>query len=110
MTTRPAATPVAFVRPDSSRIIVPRKHGQVLVEPALGVLVEALREAGKNLENDVKVGGVVISELRAAARREFLAGIDEYVKATGLDGTWAGRPCHAEDRWIFTGHQVEFYH
>ncbi|MCL2647749.1 MAG: hypothetical protein FWD61_12185 [Phycisphaerales bacterium] len=83
------------VRPDPARIVVPRKHGQVLVEPGYGVLVEAMREGGKR------------NEMRKAAREHFLEAAKKWARAIGVEGPDAQM---LEKKWVITGHQVEFYH
>jgi hypothetical protein len=94
----------AGVRPDPAKIVVPRKHGQVLVEPSLAVLAEALAQprpwsAVHGLE------GARVD--RGQARRELLDAARVHAERIGA----ALPPADALDRpWVITGHQVEFYH
>ncbi len=68
------------------RLVAPREHGRVLVEPEGGELRRLLREDVRGA--DVRVGDVTLGELRASLRRRL-----------GVDGPV-----------ILSGHQAEFYH
>jgi hypothetical protein len=93
--TIPATSLPGFVHPDPAKIIVPRKHGQVLIEPGLGELEAAVGGQGDQ-------GGE-----RAGARGHFLQMAAKWAEAIGApapDEAVLTRP------WVITGHQVEFYH
>jgi len=78
------------LKPDNTKIIVPRMHSAILVEPSFGALQDAVNPARQ-----------------AAARREFLAAAQRHARAIGA----AGPDDAALDKpWVITGHQVEFYH
>ncbi|HMD53537.1 MAG TPA: hypothetical protein VKJ65_03180 [Phycisphaerae bacterium] len=91
--------------PNSDSIRVPRRHGEVLIEPRAA-------EQEKFLLS-IKSGSVftVLPEpwktLSKIARKEFL-------EAAAQFGSTIGSPFSTESalnkRWIVTGHQVEFYH
>lgn len=68
------------------RLVAPREHGRVLVEPEGAELRRLLREEVRGA--DVRVGDVTLAELRASLRRRL-----------GVDGPV-----------ILSGHQAEFYH
>jgi hypothetical protein len=93
--TIPAPSTPAFVHPDPAKIIVPRKHGQVLVEPGLSVLAGAMGDRGD------------LSGERARAREQFLQMVVKWAAEIGgpaPDESVLTKP------WVITGHQVEFYH
>jgi hypothetical protein len=104
MTPSPTA-PADSVHPDPSKIIVPRRHGQVLVEPPFSVLENALRS--RPLLDATEFASTSLTQLRKKARAHFLQA------AT----TWAAliqspppRADALESPWVITGHQLEFYH
>jgi hypothetical protein len=102
---RTAAAPSNSVHPDPLKIIVPRRHGQVLIEPPLAVLAEALRE--REGGESGAFAGKPLRELRAAARQHFLTAATEWATATHASAP----PADALKKpWIITGHQLEFYH
>ena len=68
--TIPAPSTTTFVHPDPAKIVVPRKHGQILIEPPLGVLEGAIADHGD------------VSGDRAEAREHFLK----------MAVKWAARP------------------
>jgi len=104
MTTTPADP--APIRPDPAKIIVPRKHAQILIEPPLDVLQAAMAER-PDRGAGAMFAGQSVESLRAAARGHFLEAAIEWAMRTGAaapPGSTGAR------RWLLTGHQVEFYH
>ncbi len=93
------------VIPRASHIVVPRRHGEILMEPAGEVLrqaVEARRGAAPGWAPQDPW-----SELAGIARRELFETIGRHAAAVGDDPPpveMLGQP------WIITGHQCEFYH
>ncbi len=92
------------VRPDPRRIVVPRKHGQVLIEPGMGVLKASL---GVSHPIDSDLFGRPLEELRTEARRHLVEQAGRWAGMTGAVGLEAGI---LEKPFVLTGHQVEFYH
>ncbi len=104
-----AAAPFASVQPDPAKIIVPRKHGEVLIEPPLSVLEQFLLDdsARENAATGLDFAGHPLATLRAKARAHFLAAAKTWAANTGA----APPRVDALDKpWILTGHQLEFYH
>ena len=92
-------TPTSFIHPDPERIIVPRRHAAVLVEPGYAALTPALTASSA----PASIMGID----RAAARAELLAAAHEWARRTASDAP----PANALARpWVLTGHQMEFYH
>ena len=94
-----------MIRPDPAKIIVPRKHGEILIEPPMDRLARALTSPADSGR------GVTTSEplasLRREARRQFLHAAGEWARVNGAEPP----PAEAADAaWVITGHQLEFYH
>ncbi len=88
-----------FIRPRSEKIIIPRQHGQLLIEPNLTSILKFLNHspaAAAHAEN----ASSFWARLRLVARRELLNCLGERQPA----------PERLLRPWIVTGHQVEFYH
>ncbi len=97
--------PSGFVGPRSSRIFVPRRHGQVLLEPTGTVLHQAV------IARRGKSAGWISSEpwpaLAAVARRELYESLCAHAKLQDIPPPPADV---LQQPWIITGHQNEFYH
>jgi hypothetical protein len=107
------------VAPESARIITPRKHGQILIEPAMDELRRVLTDARKRAEGKQcaapacgpesrdELGGLSRVEISRRARAELVAAIRQFreqIEAAPPPADILARP------WVMTGHQVEFYH
>ncbi len=93
-----------LVRPDPARIIVPRRHGEVLVEPGLAALRGAVTVGG-GFAGQVRWDD--LAGMRAAARQAAAQQVRAFAERSGLappSGDMAARA------WVVTGHQLEFYH
>jgi len=96
---------VPVIAPDPGCIRVPRRHGEILIEPTVG-------EQEKYLLS-IKPGSVFDTlpepwkTLSRLARKEFLESARAFARATGFS---APDESQLAKRWIVTGHQVEFYH
>ncbi len=100
-----------MIRPDPKKIIVPRKHGEILIEPPLSQLVSTLNSRPSVLtppqRDAVSAQSLSVHEQRAQARAQFLRAAAEWAAITGAEAP----PPDAENKsWVITGHQVEFYH
>ncbi len=108
--TRPDTHPRNQLVPRPQAIVVPRRHGTILVEPSPANLVDFLTtpHQGRTLAAEtVEVSGIALSTLADLARRECMDAMARFARETGFDGP----PADAVKRpWIITGHQVEFYH
>lgn len=104
MSMSPDATSRCSLRPDAARLTVPRKHGQVLIEPPLLTLQTALRR-GCPLSGNLL--GVPFSEVRQRARADLLQAASQHAALIGAPTLEAGA---LSKPWVLTGHQVEFYH
>ncbi|HVX83882.1 MAG TPA: hypothetical protein VH253_03620 [Phycisphaerae bacterium] len=86
------------IRPDPAKIVVPRRHGEILIEPPLPELEAALAHAAPS---------PLLTETRRTARAHLLAAATRWSRTIGADAP----PADALDRpFILTGHQLEFYH
>ena len=95
--------PLASIAPDPKAIVVPRLHGQVLVEPSEVVLRPALLQIG----NHPPVQTPPLQRLAAHARRDLYAALCSHAVNIGTrppPSDIISRP------WVITGHQCEFYH
>src|SRR5271155_3503114 len=102
--TQASTLPVSTVRPDPRKIVVPRKHGQILIEPPLAQLQQSLR---LSIPSTAVAFGQSLEKLRANARKHFLEQTIHWAVETDApppSATALDKP------WIITGHQVEFYH
>ncbi len=93
-----------LVRPDPARIIVPRRHGEVLVEPGLAAICGAVTVGG-GFAGQVRWDD--LAGMRAAARQAAAQQVRAFAERSGLappSGDMAARA------WVVTGHQLEFYH
>ena len=92
--------------PRSEAIFIPRRHGEILIEPSVAEAVEYLHS--HTLRGTPSPPWRYITERAHADLEQYLnlngAGeADPHEPGRGLAET-ANRP------WIITGHQVEFYH
>jgi hypothetical protein len=95
-----------MTKPAPASIIVPRTHGQVLIEPPLAEQALAL-DATPNFLMKNNPFGADLAVLRRLAREQFV----QVAKAWAQEIHGAPLPADAlERRWVITGHQVEFYH
>ncbi len=104
-----AASPASpSVHPDPQKIIVPRKHGQVLIEPPLPVLQQALDNSPAPTFHDESLfADQPLKKLRHDARQHLLNAATVWASRTSAPPP----PADALDKpWILTGHQLEFYH
>ena len=93
------------LRPDPQRIVVPRRHGQVLIEPPLADLVAA--PAVFPSPPEAEFLGMPRWAVAETARGECLEAINQHARSIGAEEL----PRSVEELpWIITGHQVEFYH
>src|SRR4051812_23538614 len=86
------------VRPDPRKIVVPRKHAQVLIEPPLPVLKTAF---AVQPPIDADLFGRPLQELRADARRHLLEQAAKWAELVG-----APVPGMPNGPLVLTGHQV----
>ncbi|HUO08238.1 MAG TPA: hypothetical protein VM008_08070 [Phycisphaerae bacterium] len=95
------------LRPTPQKIIVPRKHRQVLIEPPPAELQAALASASALPADGNTPFGRSLEQLRAQGRRHLLDQATRWAE-------WIGAPAPSaaalERPWVITGHQVEFYH
>jgi len=117
--TLPAIPICPTLAPDPARIVTPRKHGQILIEPPPvrlhAVLAEAQqRAAGKQCaapacgaESRDELGGLSRVEISRQARADLAAAMGQFARQIGA----AQPPADILAKpWVITGHQVEFYH
>lgn len=113
MTDRPARShtehpPATPVRPDPAKIIVPRKHGQILAEPPLSAVKSAAKTWHSSNHNCELTGFTLThAQMIALARQDLWRAAEAHAKAIGIS---AGSCPTADQPWVLTGHQVEFYH
>ncbi|MCL2640172.1 MAG: hypothetical protein FWD53_04945, partial [Phycisphaerales bacterium] len=83
---------IPSVHPSNDAIIVPRRHGQILIEPGYDALMKLFRRHAC---------------MPLDARKHFLTAAKQWAKTIGAEPP----PDDAlNKKWIITGHQVEFYH
>ena len=103
----PATPPVL---PDEGSIIVPRLHGQVLIEPPASRLFQAIEmPPGRysfSRHSDI-LGIPEFGRLADIARQDLYQAVCTHAAATGMPAP-AMEIIHRP--WIVTGHQSEFYH
>ncbi len=99
------------LRPDPARIIVPRRHGEVLIEPPLKQLESALRapsppppRGGSHVPSPFEAP---LEQLKAAARHHLVEAATQWANQIGAEPP---PPDAAARPILLTGHQVEFYH
>jgi hypothetical protein len=83
------------IRPDPAKIVVPRRQGEVLMEPSLCEMEAAAAHGA---------GG---SESRRRGREHLLAAAAQWRRIIGADPPSGGA---FDGPFILSGHQVEFYH
>lgn len=93
--------------PDPAAIIVPRRHGEVLIEPPAAELAEFLTSARANTIRSGSRTPASIDILANLARRELM---DAMIRFAGETGFSPPPPDAAVRPWVVTGHQVELYH
>src|SRR4051812_40499758 len=94
-----------MVRPDAAKIVVPRKHGQVLIEPGLDDLAHG---AGRGIGTvNTNAFGGKFQEMREVARAQLAVALKKWSDAIGHAASLEGLE---DKRLVLTGHQVEFYH
>jgi hypothetical protein len=93
--------------PDPAAIIVPRQHGEVLIEPPAQQLAAFLAAARSGTKHSTQLATAAIDTLAQLARRELMVAMTRFAGETGFHPP-------SEDAlmqpWIITGHQVELYH
>ncbi len=102
------------LRPDPAKIIVPRRHGEVLIEPPLRELESVVRASRPPLDRGksaTSAGNLPfeqpLDQLQVTARQHLLAAATQWSVQIGAPLP----PPDAPNRPILlTGHQVEFYH
>ena len=98
--------PTRTLIPRPEAIVVPRRHGEILIEPPATRLAEFLSSA-KPHPSGQTIAGISRRTWSELARRELM---DAMVQFAGEIG-FAPPPGDAADRrWVITGHQVELYH
>ena len=108
-TSRPSSQvlPPKTLIPDPAAIIVPRRHGEVLIEPPAAELAEFLTSARANTIRSGSRTPASIDILANLARRELM---DAMIRFAGETGFSPPPPDAAVRPWVVTGHQVELYH
>jgi hypothetical protein len=93
------------MKPDPAQIIVPREHGQVLIEPKLSELRTVLQQ--RKSPGSWNLLGQGAAEIEKRARQEFVIAARKHAAAIG-----AAFPAEIplDKPWVITGHQVEFFH
>ena len=89
--------------PDPDKIIVPRKHGELLIEPPLDAQADALREPLRLPDGESQTW-------RRAGRQALLAAADAWARETGMPPVPLSADQAGDGCFLLTGHQVEFYH
>ena len=93
--------------PNPAAIIVPRRHGDVLIEPSAAELADFLVAAESSTRPSGSLDGIPIRTLASLARGELIDAMTRFANEIGFDPP----PTNAGVRpWVITGHQVELYH
>ena len=92
--------------PRSEAIFIPRRHGEILIEPSVAEAVEYL--------NSPTLRGTPLPPWRYITERAH-ADLEQYLNLDGAGEADPPEPARgmaetAKRPWIITGHQVEFYH
>jgi hypothetical protein len=87
--------------PAPTTIIVPRTHGELLIEPPLAAQLHALTAAAPPTFTDPS-----LATLRQIARDQFLIAATAWANQIGAKPP----PSTPNARFLLTGHQLEFYH
>ncbi len=118
MTDRTADTtphPRPFLHPQSDAVLVPRRHGDILVEPPVSTAVKYLQSDAPR-KADLDSRWRAITAQAECDLHKLLIDADTQTgypssKPRNHSPTTADRRSHDKSRpWIITGHQVEFYH
>jgi hypothetical protein len=93
--------------PDPTKIIVPRRHGEVLIEPPLAEIATVPRlPCDKERDNIASIFNAADTFLRTSARDTLIKALNQHAESIGEPAPGIS----AEQTLILTGHQVEFYH
>lgn len=90
--------------PDPKRILVPRQHGQILIEPNLQTLAATLNTRAHATPR--QFAGLPWEEITRSARSDLAQTITQHAAAIGISVP----SIDPQAPWVITGHQVEFYH
>ncbi|MGC8624847.1 MAG: hypothetical protein ACP5VQ_06235 [Phycisphaerae bacterium] len=93
--------------PDPAAIIVPRRHGVILIEPPAAKLATFLAATGPGVIRPATLSGAPIKAIANLARQELLDAVIRFARETGFEPPSTHT---ATNSWVITGHQVEFYH
>ncbi len=103
----PASARLTTLIPRPEAIVVPRRHGVILIEPPAGQLIEFLNTVHHGSFPGDGITALPIPALAELARRELMDAMVHFAKETGFmppTGDAMAKP------WVITGHQVELYH
>lgn len=109
MTDRDAEHPIPSalppLRPRREAIVVPRRHGEILIEPPVATAIRHLQSQTQRIEPADAWWDAIMQRARADILRLLATGAPTGNPSPNTGGGGrAGRP------WVITGHQVEFYH
>ncbi len=93
--------------PNPAKIIVPRKHAELLIEPPLAEIAKAQRlPPNKDRENIATLFNTQDTTLRTSARQTLINALHQHAQNIGEPPP----EISPDQPLILTGHQVEFYH
>ncbi len=97
-----------MLAPDPDKIIVPRKHGEILIDPPLGELAREVEKAPPPglLPSESWRDGQYLEAFRAPARAHLRRAVAQHASAIGQPLDAMGE----NGKFVITGHQVEFFH